>query len=620
MTRVIRDIIASHPVHGARGGVAVLMLIGFIALAVPVTIAAVQSSGQLSRNSRVYDTRLTGMYNSGSAIEVALHKILADPSFDVGLTPSSPSKAMTAEANGETVNITVTKIFTSNAVDGQGLVVSKVVSPTSTPVDTATTFTYTITIKNEGTGTSEIEEIKDFLPPGMVYATSSTSGITTNEPVVRLGAVKKVDHFLNHDGAVPYPWDPNQGSDNETGQYTPADGVWEEVAEYWETAPYPEDGVIRATDWEHKQWIKAAQPSSKWRWKLQRNRGGAITDLFTSSDQTLSTSWTEKQLTHNSGDIAIQSGDKLRLRLEVWAANPDPANRLIEYRWGGDEPSGPDYNSRTKIPRIAYCTNGDQYELKWTFGPRVLIQSQEELTLTFQVDATLPDGTYYNQGQAKYRPSWDLGNDVKTYSPNEAGITVGTGTPKCSHVGEVLVTKVADVQETDPGVETTVTYTVTFENTSPVTMWLCDFSDYLPPGFDYEWGSYTGDIDRDPHLIHWEEDEQRNRPHWKKDQYPENGSLHMFPISAGVTKSFTFEALATLEQGITYFNETDAKFSDNSACEGGTKARGGTTASASTSAKTLYDVQAVAADGTVKARVQLTSLAGVVDILSWQEQ
>ena len=33
----------------------------------------------------------------------------------------------------------------------------------------------------------------------------------------------------------------------------------------------------------------------------------------------------------------------------------------------------------------------------------------------------------------------------------------------------------------------------------------------------------------------------------------------------------------------------------------------------------FYDVSAVAADGTVKARVILSSLAGEVDILSWQE-
>ena len=94
-----------------RGGVALIMLVGFIGLAVPITIASIQTSGQLSRNSRVYDTRLTGMYNSGSGIEIALHEILTDPNFDDGLTPGSPSKPMTADANGDAVNITVTKVF-----------------------------------------------------------------------------------------------------------------------------------------------------------------------------------------------------------------------------------------------------------------------------------------------------------------------------------------------------------------------------------------------------------------------------------------------------------------------------------------------------------------------------
>ena len=400
MTSVIRRMIASPTVHGARGGVALIMLIGFIGLAVPITIASIQTGGQLSRNSRVYDGRLTAMYNSGGAIEVALHQILTDPSFNDGLTPSSPSNTMTADANGETVNVTVTKIFTSSAVAGQGLVVSKAVMPTSTPVDTATTFTYTITIKNEGTGTSEIEEIRDFLPPGMVYATSSTNGITTNDPVVKLGSVKKADHYLNATTSLPYPWNPTQGADSLEASITPQDGVWTEVPEYWETAPYAVDAVIPATDWEQKQWLKANLSSSKWRWKVQRIRGGSPTDLFTSSDQTLSTSWNEEQITNNPGDISIQSDDALRLRLEVWAADPDPANRIIEYRWGGYD-VGPDYDSKTKIPRARWCGDGDQYELEWTLSPRVLIQSQEELTLTFQADATFSDGTYYNQARAK---------------------------------------------------------------------------------------------------------------------------------------------------------------------------------------------------------------------------
>ena len=610
---------AFHTAHWERGGVAIIMLLGFIGLAVPITIASIQTSGQLSRNSRVYDSRLTAMYNASAGVEVALHNILNDPNFGDGLDPSSPSTTMTVDNNGESINVTVTRIFTDSVVAGQGLVVSKAVMPTSTPVDTATTFTYTITIRNEGTGTSEIEEIKDFLPPGMIYATNSTNGVTTDDPDVSLGAVKKADWYLN-DGAAPLPWDPSQGADTANGDHTPAQNVWEEVPEYWETPAYAADGLIRATSWEHTQWLQTPIAGNKWRWKVQLVRGG-VSDLFTSSNQIVGSNnqWTEENISHDPGNISILAGDKLRIRLEVWSGSGIASDRKMEYRWGGYDGGPTNHDSRTKIPRASWCGDGDQYELEWDLSPRVLIQSQEELTLTFQADATFSEGTYYNQAQAEYRPSWDLNEKPETYSPNEADVTVGSGTPQCSHVGEVLVTKVADVREADPWVETTITYTVTFENTSPVTMWLCDFSDYLPPGFDYVWGSYTGDIDRDPHTIHWDDKRNRDRPHWKKAMYPENGGDHMFPISAGVTKSFTFQALATLEQGMTYFNETDAKFSDNSSCTGETKGQGGTTASSSTLAKAVYDIQAVAADGTVKARVIFSSLNGMVDVLSWQE-
>ena len=248
------------------------------------------------------------------------------------------------------------------------------------------------------------------------------------------------------------------------------------------------------------------------------------------------------------------------------------------------------------------------------------IQSQEELTLTFQATGSLPNGTYYNQAELEYDPSWDQDENF-TYSPNEAAVTVGTGTPECSNLAKVLLTKVVDTLVVDAGEPTTLTYTVTFENTVAFPMWLCEVSDWLPPGFDYDLFGFvpTGDINRHPHALHWEEDEQRYRAHWKKDQWPENSEDYILAIGAGVTKSFSFEVTATLEQGINYFNEIDAKFSNKSDCDDPTATLGGASGGASTAANTLYDVAAVAADGTVKARVVLSSLNGTIDILSWQE-
>ena len=354
-----------------RGGVALIMLLGFIGLAVPITIASMQTSGQLSRNSRVYDARLTAMYNSGSAVEVAVYEIFSDPNFDDGLTPTDPSKTIQVEINGETVTVTVTKVFSSSSVEGQGLVVTKTVMPTSTPVDTATTYTYTIEVKNEGTGTQDLTEIKDFMPPGFTYVPGSTTGdITTANPTIKPGGADEGERFLN-DGAGPaLPWSADQGNDQITGSHTPSQGVWEEVPEYWETSAYVADGLIRATSWEHTQWLQTPIAGNKWRWKVQLVRGG-VSDLFTSIDEVVGSNneWKEKESSHNAGDISILAGDKLRIRLEVWSGNAISANRIMEYRWGGAEPDGPDFDSRTDIPHVSYCTLTPQYEFKWPLCP-----------------------------------------------------------------------------------------------------------------------------------------------------------------------------------------------------------------------------------------------------------
>ena len=72
-----------------RGGVALIMVVGFMGLAVPLAVASMETAGQLSRNSRVYDGRLSSMYSAGAGIEVALWEILNDPDFDDELSEQS---------------------------------------------------------------------------------------------------------------------------------------------------------------------------------------------------------------------------------------------------------------------------------------------------------------------------------------------------------------------------------------------------------------------------------------------------------------------------------------------------------------------------------------------------
>ena len=149
---------------GESGGVALVMLLSFMVLAVPIVLAASRTVGDLERNSIVWDRRLHGMYNGGSGVEVAIYQILSDPDFDDDLTEASPSKEFTVEVNGDTIIVTVTKIFSDEDLQGQGIVLSKNVTPTSALVNTATTFTYDIIIKNEGSDEAECQGRREGVP------------------------------------------------------------------------------------------------------------------------------------------------------------------------------------------------------------------------------------------------------------------------------------------------------------------------------------------------------------------------------------------------------------------------------------------------------------------------
>ncbi len=165
-----------------------MMLLAFMVLAVPIALGSVETAAQLARNSRVYDNRLAGFYSAGAGVEVALWELLKDPTFDDDLTPDDPTKEVIVTSNDETVTVTVTKIFGAENVVGQGLIVSKAVDPPTVAADQPTTFTYTMTIKNEGTDMVELKQVYDYLPPGLIYVSDSTSGLTTTNPTINQNA------------------------------------------------------------------------------------------------------------------------------------------------------------------------------------------------------------------------------------------------------------------------------------------------------------------------------------------------------------------------------------------------------------------------------------------------
>ena len=269
--------------------------------------------------------------------------------------------------------------------------------------------------------------------------------------------------------------------------------------------------------------------------------------------------------------------------------------------------------------------NDDPARLTWDLSPDVDIEGQSEVTLSFTSTAAMNNGQYYNQVRARYDPWW-VSSDVYVWTPYTAPIDVGGGATKCGYDMDVFVTKDVTPTEAEPGVETEFTYTITIENTDSSTQYICRVEDLLPPDYVYvdnSAGEYPSNIDISEPDENWQSTPERWRLQW------DNGSDEMPPltsISAGSSKTQVFRALATPQSGVNYFNEVNAihtRTLDDGACDddesGYGTGQGGAGNSSQVEAPTVYDIQAVASDGTVLSRASFLESLGQVQILSWQE-
>ena len=74
-------ILSSRLARCQRGGVALIFLVAFTTLAVPLALGAVKVADQLALNSRVWEGRLNGHNFAVSGVEAAIAQIQIDPSF-----------------------------------------------------------------------------------------------------------------------------------------------------------------------------------------------------------------------------------------------------------------------------------------------------------------------------------------------------------------------------------------------------------------------------------------------------------------------------------------------------------------------------------------------------------
>lgn len=173
---------------GRQEGQAMIIVLAFMLLAIPVTIGALEHAGGLARDSAV-KTRILKRGNSSlGAQQYSLHQLLA---------PGGGTTTITL--NDSTVTTTVTKLDTPPALlpiyalKGR-LNASKIVSPTS--VSSSATTTYTITITNNKNEPMTPEKIQDEIPGGFSYLTSTSVMRDSSGTIVSTANPSKQIHLL----------------------------------------------------------------------------------------------------------------------------------------------------------------------------------------------------------------------------------------------------------------------------------------------------------------------------------------------------------------------------------------------------------------------------------------
>lgn len=174
--------------HGERGAGLVVVL-AFIALAIPITTSALSLVSTAALDSRAKTESSFSRYAAVSGTEYGRYRLLHEPGFRDTVLGGAPVQ-QTIMINGQPTVITWERLTgPSVTLPGPGLPTlqtSKTVNPDAVPAGTPTLVTYDVTITNTGAQTERVRTVDDALPPFFTYEPGSTSGAATADPVITL--------------------------------------------------------------------------------------------------------------------------------------------------------------------------------------------------------------------------------------------------------------------------------------------------------------------------------------------------------------------------------------------------------------------------------------------------
>ena len=356
--------------HGEEG-VAMIMVLAFMVLAVPLITAYLGLASTLSIDSRLKTGRMMSQYATMGGVEHLVYRLVYEDGYAEGL-PLGQAVSYIITLNGIDVTITVTMTneppppdAVPPSVANRAFRITKSVYPTSVVADTQTTYTYTAQLSNMTDTEKTITQFKDDFPEGLTYITGSTSGLTTSDPSIVAGNLQW--NLIGGEGAL--------------APYTT------KALQFQMQGSLPQ-GVHCNDIW--------VNPGG------DKTRSGLTAKVIAGSPVGTLCPGTAIQLTKTVSPQVVASNTQTTFTytLTFTSDGTDSVNvsKIIDLMPASfSYVAGSTQGLTAADPSIVLKNNGTQEELTWSANPIGTISSGNSATLTFQATATLVDANYWNE-------------------------------------------------------------------------------------------------------------------------------------------------------------------------------------------------------------------------------
>lgn len=175
---------------GSERGAGLIVVLAFMVLTVPLLTGALALASTLSIDARTKNGILRSHYSTIGASQYAIYRLVHEVGYADGV-PVGANEAYSISLNGEEITTSVLKLsvplsdpVAPSSDNSRKLQVSKEVTPQSAIAHTLTPFTYTVTMLNRDDESENLLKLYDELPSGFSYIPGSTTGATTEDPSI----------------------------------------------------------------------------------------------------------------------------------------------------------------------------------------------------------------------------------------------------------------------------------------------------------------------------------------------------------------------------------------------------------------------------------------------------